>query len=70
MEIFHEMKKYQTNKSGNITQMSIPLKPNDDGMVGRECPNTDCILKYFQIGQSIPDEFLKNGNNLSDSNIT
>lgn len=70
MEIFHEMKKYQTNESGNITQMSIPLKPNDDGMVGRECPNTDCMLKYFQIGKSIPDEFLKNGNNLSDSNIT
>ena len=70
MEIFHEMKKYQTSKTGNIIEMSIPLSPNEEGMVGRECPNSDCTLKYFQIGQFVPEGFLKNEATLSDSNIT
>jgi len=70
MEIFHEMKKYQTSESGNIVEMSIPLKPNDDGMVGRECPNPICGPKYFQIGLQIPEGSLKNEQKISDIDIT
>jgi hypothetical protein len=70
MEIFHEMKKYQTSESGNIVEMSIPLKPNDDGMVGRECPNHECGPKYFQIGLHIPEGFLQNEQDLSSIDIT
>jgi endogenous inhibitor of DNA gyrase (YacG/DUF329 family) len=70
MEIFHEMKKYQTSESGNIVQMSIPLKPNEDGMVGRECPNPECNPKYFQIGLHIPDGFLKGDQDFSFIDIT
>jgi hypothetical protein len=39
-------------------------------MVGRECPNPECTLKYFQIGQFVPQGFLKNETSLSESNIT
>jgi phage FluMu protein Com len=70
MSIFHEMKKYQTNESGNIVEMSIPLKPNDDGMIGRECPNNNCGPKYFQIGLHIPEGFLQNDQDLSNIDIT
>jgi len=68
--MFHEMKKYQTSESGNIVHMSIPLKPDDDRMIGRECPNPDCSSKYFKIGLHIPEGFLKNEQELSYIDIT
>jgi len=68
--MFHEMKKYQTNESGNIVHMSIPLIPNDEGMIGRECPNPECGPKYFQIGQHIPEGFLKNEQEFSYIDLT
>lgn len=70
MSIFHEMKKYQTGESGNIVEMSIPLKTNDDGMVGRECQNPECGPKYFQIGLQIPEGVLKTEQDLSYMDIT
>ncbi|MEN6443071.1 MAG: hypothetical protein ABFC71_04885 [Methanoregula sp.] len=69
MEIFHDMKKYQTSGSGTLVEMEIPLKPNEDGMVGRECPNPECGSKYFQIGGYIPKGFLKTGQRMSDVEI-
>jgi len=37
-------------------EFSIPIEPDEDGMVGRECPQTDCE-KYFKIksGTGIKD---------------
>lgn len=70
MTVFHEMKKYQTSETGTLVEMAIPLKPNDDGMVGRECPNPACGPKYFQMGRYLPEGILKNGQEFSDIEIT
>jgi rubrerythrin len=70
MEIFHEMKKYQTSQSGNIVEMMIPLKPNDDGFVGRMCPDPRCNPKYFQIRGKKPEGFTKNQTEISDGDLT
>jgi DNA-directed RNA polymerase subunit RPC12/RpoP len=50
MDIFHDMKKYRTGKTPEgYDEFSIPFRPDDEGMVGRECPNEDCQPKYFKI---------------------
>lgn len=48
--LFSDMRKYQTgyDEKGN-PRFSVPLKADDDGLLGRECPATTCVLRYFKI---------------------
>jgi len=56
MGTFDEMEKYRTGVSDEGHDMfSIPMKADEDGMVGRECPNDECQPKYFKISLSLPD---------------
>lgn len=55
-DIYHDMKRYWVGRpleGHNI--FDIPLKPDGDGMVGRECPNTWCQPRYFKMSMKIPD---------------
>lgn len=47
---WHDMKQYQQGQDdrGNV-RFSVPLPTDEDGMVGRECPNEDCQPRYFKI---------------------
>lgn len=49
--LFRDMKKYQTgyNEDGD-PRFSVPLKADEDGLLGRECAHLDCTLRYFKIG--------------------
>ena len=47
------------NPSGTKT-FNIPLKPDEEGMVGRECPLVDCQPRYFKIGNKPTTETLGN----------
>lgn len=50
MDIFNDMKKYWKGKTPEgYDKFSIPLKPDEDDMIGRECPNEDCQPRYFKI---------------------
>lgn len=43
------MSRFRTRNLGNLgTQFSIPMEPDDDGYLGRECPVKEC-LGYFKI---------------------
>lgn len=53
MDIFHDLKRYRTGKTPEgHNKFSIPLRPDDDGMIGRECPNANCQPKYFKVSPS------------------
>lgn len=76
MDIFHDMKKYWTGKSPEgHDKFSIPFRPDEDGMIGRECPNEDCQPRYFKIHIPESDEEKPEktendmNNNLSQSDI-
>ena len=44
------MEKFRTGKSEEgHDRFSVPLQPDDEGMVGRECPNDECETKYFKV---------------------
>lgn len=50
MDIFHDMKKYRTGKTPEgHDEFSIPIRPDEDGMIGRECHNEECQPRYFKI---------------------
>lgn len=50
LDIYHDMKRYHTGKTEEGHDMFvIPLKPDADGMIGRECPNENCQPKYFKV---------------------
>jgi hypothetical protein len=71
MDIFHDMKKYRTGKSKEGHDLfSIPLKPDQDGMIGRECPNEDCQPRYFKMSTTIPDEPAKKIKDFSQIDVT
>lgn len=71
MDIFHDMKKFQTGKSPEGHDLfSVPLEPDEDGMHGRECPNEECQPKYFKMSTSIPDEVSKKGIDFSQIDVT
>lgn len=71
MEIFDNMKKYHKGKSPDgLDKFEVPLSPDADGMVGRECPNEDCQPKYFKISLTIPDEIAVTKGKLSDTGLT
>lgn len=43
------MRNFRTNNLQRLgNQISIPIKPDQDGYLGRECPNPDCE-EYFKI---------------------
>jgi len=57
---WHEMKQFHRGKDNQGRDMfNIPLQPDDDGMVGRECPNADCQPRYFKI--TPPDHLQSDG---------
>lgn len=58
MDLYHEMRKYRTgfDDEGN-SRFSIPLEADEDGLLGRECPNDECATKYFKVSTEIPDAF-------------
>lgn len=42
MDIFHDMKKYRVGRSPEGYDLfEVSLKADDDGMIGRECPNEE-----------------------------
>ena len=50
MDIFHDMKKHWKGKTPEgHDQFIIPLRPDEDGMIGRECPDKECQPRYFKI---------------------
>ena len=45
-----ELEKYRVGKDEKgLDRFNIPLTPDEDGMVGRECPNDRCETKYFKL---------------------
>ena len=71
MDIFHDMKKYRTGRSSEGNDLfNIPLKADEDGMIGRECPNEDCQPKYFKMSMTIPDEISKKIEDFSQIDLT
>jgi len=50
LDIYRDLKGYRTGKtSEGQDTFAIPLRPDDDGMIGRECPNENCQPKYFKV---------------------
>ena len=47
---WHDLGKYHQGLSpeGHDT-FAVPLEPDDDGMIGRECPQEGCHPRYFKI---------------------
>jgi hypothetical protein len=71
MDFFHEMKKYHTGRSPEGDDLfNIPLKPDEDGMIGRECPNEDCQPKYFKMSMTIPDSMSEKIKDFSQIYVT
>ncbi|MFO0893019.1 MAG: hypothetical protein U0790_28270 [Isosphaeraceae bacterium] len=57
MDIFHDMRQFRTGRDEDgIEHFQVPLKPDEDGMIGRECPNDGCDPKYFKISLELPEE--------------
>lgn len=58
MNLYHEMNKYRRGKSEDGNDLfNVPLKADEDGMIGRECPSEYCQPQYFKISTNIPDDF-------------
>lgn len=67
---FNEMEKYHKGKSPDGKErFNIPLKPDESGMIGRECPNEECQPKYFKISTTIPDEMSEEIENFSQIDL-
>lgn len=50
MSIWHDLKRFRTGRTlAGHELFSIPLTPDKEGMVGRECPQSDCQPRYFKI---------------------
>lgn len=74
------MKRFWVGKSEEgHDRFSIPLQPDEEGMIGRECPNEDCQPRYFKIalqtdeedeGISKEGESAGSGQNLSQAELT
>jgi hypothetical protein len=43
---------------------------DEDGMLGRECPNEECQPKYFKMSTSIPDKVSKKGIDFCQIDVT
>lgn len=71
MDIFHDMKKYRIGRSTEGNDLfNVPLKADEDGMIGRECPNEDCQPKYFKMSLTIPDKISEKIEDLSQIDVT
>lgn len=71
MDILHDMKKYRTGRSPEGHELlKIPLKADEDDMIGRECPNEDCQPKYFKMSGTIPDEISKKIEDFAQIDVT
>ena len=71
MELFHDMKRYSTGQSpGGDETFSVPLEPDEDGLIGRECPEEDCQPKYFKMSLSIPDDIHETIEDFSQMAVT
>jgi hypothetical protein len=52
-----DLNRYRIGEANDDSQtFSIPLEPDADGMVGRECPSADCQPRYFKIAGRKVDE--------------
>jgi hypothetical protein len=50
MDIFHDIKRFWKGRTPEGHDIFIiPLRPDDERMVGRECPNDECRPRYFKI---------------------
>ncbi|MFH1932225.1 MAG: hypothetical protein ABIN18_11635 [Pseudomonadota bacterium] len=50
MEIFDNMKKYWKGKNPDgLDMFEVPIKADEDGMIGRECPSEECQPGYFKL---------------------
>ncbi len=68
---FDELEKYRTGMSEEgHDQFSVPIEPDEDGLVGRECSNADCETKYFKISMTIPDEIAESIEDFSQLELT
>jgi hypothetical protein len=57
MDIWHDLKKFKTGRTPEGHDLfSIPLPPDEDGMIGRECPQDNCQPKYFKISTEQKDK--------------
>jgi len=71
MDIFNDMRKYRTGRSPEGNHLfSVPLKPDEDGMIGRECPKDECQPKYFKMSMTIPDEICEKIGDFSQIDVT
>lgn len=65
------MEQYRTGKSEEgHDEFSVPLKADEDGLIGRECSNDDCETKYFKMSLTIPDEMAKHIEDFSQYDLT
>ena len=47
---FRDIRRFQAGTDGEGNPVfSLPLRPDDDGMIGRECPGEECAPAYFKI---------------------
>lgn len=68
---FDELEKYRTGKSEDgHDQFSVPIKPDEDGLLGRECSNEDCETKYFKISLEVDDAYGKEIEDFSQLELT
>lgn len=68
---FDHLEKYRTGISEEgHDQFSVPIEPDEDGLVGRECSNTACETKYFKISMSVPDEIAETIEDFSQLELT
>lgn len=57
MDIFHDMRRFRTGRDEDgIEHFQVPLKPDEDGLIGRECPNENCDPRYFKISLELPEQ--------------
>lgn len=68
---YDELEQYRTGKSEEgHDEFSVPLKPDEDGLIGRECSNEDCDTKYFKMSMAIPDSMTELIEDLSQYELT
>lgn len=47
---WHDLKGFHQGKNADGQDLFfIPLEPDEDGLIGRECPREDCQPRYFKI---------------------
>ncbi|MGB8657038.1 MAG: hypothetical protein WCE90_04545 [Candidatus Zixiibacteriota bacterium] len=71
MEMFHDMKKYHDGRTPDgIDHFKLPMQADDENMIGRECPNTECQPKYFKMSLTLPEKISEKIENFSQIDVT